>query len=84
VLSRQCLDRRIADQDFLKREVAAWEGNRNRARVKVDWQFTSADDRIKLKRLYPEDLLCLLIHLRASSRLKIRSLIGIRTRKRLS
>jgi DDE superfamily endonuclease len=54
VLSRQCLGRRIADQDFLKREVAAWEENRNQARVKVDWQFTTADARIKLKRLYPK------------------------------
>lgn len=54
VLGRQCLDRRIADQDFLKREVAAWQRKRNRARMKVDWQFTTADARIKLKRLYPK------------------------------
>ena len=54
VLSRQCLARRIADQDILKREVAAWEENRNKARVKVDWRFTTADARIKLKRLYPK------------------------------
>ncbi len=54
VLGRQCLSRRIADPDFLKREVAAWEAKRNRAHVKVDWQFTTADARIKLKRLYPK------------------------------
>ncbi len=54
VLSRQCLDRRIADQDFLKRAVAAWQQKRNQAQVKVDWQFTTADARIKLKRLYPK------------------------------
>ena len=54
VLSRQCLDRRIDDPDFLKREVAAWEEPRNQTRAKVDWQFTTADARIKLKRLYPK------------------------------
>jgi len=53
VVSRQCLDRRIADQEFLKREVAAWQEKRNQATVKVNWQFTTADARIKLKRLYP-------------------------------
>ena len=54
VLGRQCLDRRIADQALLRREVAAWENTRNRAQVRVDWQFTTADARIKLKRLYPK------------------------------
>jgi hypothetical protein len=54
VLGRQCLDRRIADQDFLRREVASWEEKRNQAQVKVDWQFTTAEARIKLKRLYPK------------------------------
>jgi DDE superfamily endonuclease len=54
VLGRQCLDRRIASQDLLRREVAAWEARRNRAQVRVDWQFTTADACIKLKRLYPK------------------------------
>ena len=54
VLGRQCLDRRISDPEYLKGEVAVWEEKRNRARVKVDWQFTTADARIKLKRLYPK------------------------------
>jgi hypothetical protein len=54
VLGRQCLDRRIAHQGLLKREVAAWERKRNRAQVRVDWQFTTAAARIKLKRLYPK------------------------------
>lgn len=54
VLGRQCLDRRIADEELLKREVVAWEDKRNQALVKVDWQFTTADARIKLKRLYPK------------------------------
>lgn len=53
VLSRQCLDRRIPDQESLRREVAAWEGRRNRAKTTVDWRFTTADARIKLKKLYP-------------------------------
>lgn len=53
VLARQCLDRRIAERAILVREVAAWEAERNAAVVKVDWQFTTADARIKLKRLYP-------------------------------
>jgi hypothetical protein len=53
VLARQCLDRRIPDRETLQREVAAWERARNAAAVKVDWQFTTADARVKLKRLYP-------------------------------
>jgi hypothetical protein len=53
VLSRQCLDRRIADKTALEKEVAAWETERNTASVTVDWQFTAEDARIKLKRLYP-------------------------------
>lgn len=53
VLSGQCLDRRIPDRQTLIEEVAAWEHNRNRKHVKADWQFTTADARVKLKRLYP-------------------------------
>lgn len=53
VLSRQCLARRIPDITTLTTEVAAWEANRNAAQVTVDWHFTTADARIKLKRLYP-------------------------------
>jgi hypothetical protein len=53
VLGRQCLDRRIAEREILVAEVAAWEEKRNAAVVRVDWQFTTADARIKLKRLYP-------------------------------
>ncbi len=52
-LSGQCLDRRIADKQTLTEEVAAWEGSRNKKHVKADWQFTTADARVKLKRLYP-------------------------------
>ena len=53
VLSGQCLDRRIADKQTLTEEVAAWEESRNKKHVKADWQFTTADARVKLKRLYP-------------------------------
>jgi len=56
VLGRQCLDRRIPDRETLAREVAAWEKDRNAASGRVDWRFTTADARIKLKRLYPSIL----------------------------
>ena len=52
-LGRQCLERRIADQKTWAKEVSTWEKERNERSVKVDWQFTTADARIKLKRLYP-------------------------------
>ena len=53
VLSGQCLDRRIPDKQTLSEEVAAWERSRNKNHTKADWQFTTADARVKLKRLYP-------------------------------
>jgi DDE superfamily endonuclease len=53
VLSGQCLDRRIDKADELKREVLAWEEERNERQVGVNWQFTTADARIKLRKLYP-------------------------------
>ncbi len=53
VLTTQCLDRRIADKQTLTEEVAAWEGCRNKKHANADWQFTTTDARIKLKRLYP-------------------------------
>jgi transposase len=52
-LARQCLGRRLPDREALAHEVAAWQRERNAAVVKVDWQFTTADARVKLKRLYP-------------------------------
>lgn len=52
-LSRQCLDRRIPDKQNLIEEVAAWEARRNKHHAKADWQFTTAEARVKLKRLYP-------------------------------
>jgi hypothetical protein len=53
VLSRQCLDRRIGDAETLWSEVQAWKQQRNTASKSIDWQFTTADARIKLKWLYP-------------------------------
>ena len=53
VLSSQCLDRRIPDQRVLKDEVTAWEADRNSKHARADWQFTTADARVKLRRLYP-------------------------------
>jgi hypothetical protein len=53
VLARQCLDRRLGDLATLTQEVAAWEETRNAQGSIVDWRFTTADARIKLKHLYP-------------------------------
>ena len=52
-LSSQCLDRRIPDKETLIKDVAAWQEDRNKSHTKANWQFTTADARIKLKRLYP-------------------------------
>ena len=52
-LSRQCLARRIAEQETLVAEIKAWEDERNASVVKVHWRFTTADARIKLVHLYP-------------------------------
>ena len=49
----QCLNRRLPDRETLRREVDAWQQRRNREAVRVDWRFTTADARIKLKSLYP-------------------------------
>src|SRR5215218_8133877 len=53
VLSRQCLDRRIEGAGELRGELEPWEAERNERQVGIDWRFTTADARIKLKRLYP-------------------------------
>ena len=53
ILSRQCLDRRIPDQATLRQEVDAWASRRNTARATIAWQFTTADARRKLIKLYP-------------------------------
>jgi hypothetical protein len=53
VLARQCLARRIETMEELEREVAAWEKGRNEWGFEIRWRFTTADARIKLRRLYP-------------------------------
>jgi len=53
VLSRQCLNQRIPDQQQMEREVRAWARERNEQCKRVDWQFRTADARIRLKQLYP-------------------------------
>jgi DDE superfamily endonuclease len=53
ILDRQCLDRRMAAKENVEREAKAWETERNDRQMTVDWRFTTADARIKLKRLYP-------------------------------
>ena len=54
VLTSQCLDRRIADQKILAQQVGAWRDYRNKHHAKANWQFTTTDARVKLKRLYPQ------------------------------
>jgi hypothetical protein len=53
ILGRQCLSQRIDSIEELRRQVKAWEKSRDEVKIKVNWQFTTADARIKLKRLYP-------------------------------
>lgn len=53
LLSRECLDRRIASVEELRKEIAAWQRQRNRQHGTVDWQFTTQDARTRLRRLYP-------------------------------
>ena len=52
-LGRQCLSRRIAHQETLKRQIVGWEEMRNATRPQIKWQFTTQDARIKLRSLYP-------------------------------
>ena len=53
VLARQCLGRRIADLDALHHQVSAWSDHRNETSQPVQWRFSTADARIKLRSLYP-------------------------------
>lgn len=53
VLSRQCLGQRLPSKEAMTRAVNAWEQEHNLASAPIDWRFTTADARIKLKRLYP-------------------------------
>jgi transposase len=53
VLSTQCLSRRIPDQATVRRRIEAWEASRNAETATINWRFTTAKARRKLKRLYP-------------------------------
>ena len=53
VLKGQCLQERVANLKTMQKEIVAWESNRNNKQAKVNWHFTTANARIKLKRLYP-------------------------------
>jgi DDE superfamily endonuclease len=53
ILGRQCLDRRLGSLQEVQEQVHAWQQERNRTPVTIDWRFTTTDARIKLKRLYP-------------------------------
>ena len=53
IFSKQCLDRRIGDEETLKGEVAALEAQRNQAQATIEWRFSTGDARVKLQHLYP-------------------------------
>jgi hypothetical protein len=53
ILSRQCLDRRMENREYLTSEIEGWEISRNVTECKVNWRFTTHDARTKLQRLYP-------------------------------
>lgn len=53
ILSKQCLHRRIPDQETMRKEIKAWQEERNASKVGCNWQLTTEDARIKLKKLYP-------------------------------
>jgi hypothetical protein len=53
VMVSQCLDRRIDSIETVRSEVSAWQARRDNLQAKVNWQFTTKDARVKLKRLYP-------------------------------
>lgn len=53
VLQEQCLNRRIAEMKTLKKQVEAWQQDRNQRKSTIDWQFQDKDARIKLRHLYP-------------------------------
>ena len=53
IFSKQCLDRRIGNEEILQREIAALEAQRNQAQATIDWRFSTGDARVKLQHLYP-------------------------------
>lgn len=57
ILSRQCLNRRIPNKETYEKEIEQWNTDRNNQQVGVDWHFTTKDARVKLKRLYPKQMI---------------------------
>lgn len=53
-LCGQCLNRRIPDRKTMRREIKAWDRDRNNHQTKVDWQFTTSDAHVTLRILYPK------------------------------
>jgi len=53
-MAKQCLGDRVPDEAALRRRVKAWTQDRNHREVQINWHFTTADARIKLRRLYPQ------------------------------
>jgi hypothetical protein len=53
VIATQCLDRRLGNQEMVRREIAAWEARRNVAKATVEWRFTTTKARRKLRHIYP-------------------------------
>lgn len=53
VFTKQCLSRRVESEAVLRKEAKAWSKYRNKKQRAVDWQFSTDDARIRLKRLYP-------------------------------
>jgi len=53
ILHRQCLDRRLDDPAVVREEVGTWEAKRNAVQATINWRFTIADARVKLKNVYP-------------------------------
>lgn len=58
VLEKQCLGERVGDELTLRERIELWNADRNHRSKKIDWQFQTADARIKLRRLYPRITLC--------------------------
>jgi len=54
VMTRQCFSDRVGTQEEAERRIVAWQADRNERQTGTDWQFSNADARIKLKRLYPK------------------------------
>jgi hypothetical protein len=54
VLEKQCLSVRIGDEATLRERVSIWNADRNHRSKRIDWQFQTADARIRLRRLYPQ------------------------------